>query len=138
MILVLLIIIANFKSKSDWTDAGINAFIIIILIHSIILSIISFITIIFTTHKFFKSKKNDTDPNNQGGNQNNNRRFSSSKNQSKDNDLGENISSLSQDVSQLGIKVPQIEITFKHDSYEAQNNSMSKNIKSSQKSSCLN
>ena len=145
LILVLLIIIANFKSKSDWTDAGINAFIIIILIHSIILSIISFITIIFTTHKFFKSKKNDTDTNdqsdsnsdaadgtedqhddsNQGGNQNNNRRFSSSKNQSKDNDLGENISSLSQDVSQLGIKVPQIEITFKRDSNEAQNNSMS-------------
>ena len=145
MILVLLIIIANFKSKSDWTDAGINAFIIIILIHSIILSIISFITIIFKIYRFLKSKKKNTDTNsqrdsnsdvaggtegqhddsNQGGNQNNNRRSSSSKNQSKDNDLGENISSLSQDVSQLGIKVPQIEITFKHDSYEAQNNSMS-------------
>ena len=125
MILVLLIIIANFKSKSDWTDAGINAFIVIILIQSITLSIISFITIIFKIYRFLKSKKKNTDTNsqrdsnsdaadgtedqhddaNQGENQNNDQRSISSQNEYQDNDFEENKQSQSLNVYQLVIKV---------------------------------
>ena len=145
MILVLLIIIANFKSKSDWTDAGVGAFIVIILIQSITLSIISFITIIFKIYRFLKSKKKNTDKNsqrdsnsdaadgtedqhddaNQGENQNNDQRSISSQNEYQDNDFEENKQSQSLNVYQLVIKVPQIEVTPEHKSHEAQNNSMS-------------